>query len=125
MTRPLAARSFRSIFAASATSTQSESGRIEPFGADPAERLFERFGRPESRQETEAALKALPGVESHRMSDDGRLIVTVEDAHGAAMSDTLIAIHRVPQVLAATLAYEYTDNTLAIPTNSPCQEVHP
>ena len=35
--------------------------------------------RPESRQETEAALKALPGVESHRMSDDGRLIVTVED----------------------------------------------
>ena len=74
---------------------------------------------------TEAALKALPGVESHRMSDDGRLIVTVEDAPGAAMSDTLIAIHRVPQVLAATLAYEYTDNTLAIPTNSPCQEVHP
>ena len=81
--------------------------------------------RPESRQETEAALKALPGVESHRMSDDGRLIVTVEDAPGAAMSDTLIAIHRVPQVLAATLAYEYTDNTLAITTNSPCQEVHP
>ena len=67
----------------------------------------------------------MPGVESHRMSDDGRLIVTVEDAPGAAMSDTLIAIHRVPQVLAATLAYEYTDNALAIPTNSPCQEVHP
>ena len=81
--------------------------------------------RPESRQETEAALKALPGVESHRMSDDGRLIVTVEDAPGAAMSDTLIAIHRVPQVLAATLAYEHRDVQVSNhqPTpNSPCEE---
>ncbi len=60
--------------------------------------------RPESRQETEVALRALPGVECHHMSDDGRLIVTVEDAHGAAMSDTLVAVHRVPQVLAAALA---------------------
>ena len=52
---------------------------------------------------------------------------TVEDAEGAAMSDTLIALHRVPQVLAATLAYEYTDRTAAAPThapnlNSPCEE---
>ena len=41
------------------------------------------------------------------MSDDGKLVVTVEDAEGTAMSDTLIALHRVPRVLAATLAYEH------------------
>jgi len=84
--------------------------------------------RPETRREAEAELLALPGVECHHMSDDGKLIVTVEDTPGAAMSDTLIAIHRVPQVLAATLAYEHADNSLSstpIPTHrkSPCQEV--
>ena len=86
--------------------------------------------RPETRRDAEAELQALPGVECHHMSDDGRLIVTVEDAPDAAMSDTLIAIHRVPQVLATTLAYEYTDSSISttpIPTprNSPCQEVQP
>ena len=85
---------------------------------------------PDTRQEAEAALLALPGVECHHMSDDGKLIVTVEDAPGAAMSDTLIAIHRVPLVLAATLAYEHTDHALSttpypLAPNSPCQEVHP
>ena len=90
--------------------------------------------RPETRAEAEASLHALPGVECHQMTNDGRLIVTVEDAPGAAMSDTLIAIHRVPQVLAATLAYEHTDNVLlsssschphSISANSPCQEDQP
>jgi len=64
---------------------------------------------PASRQVAEAALTAFPGVECHGMSVDGKLVVTVEDVEGAAMSDTLIAIHRVPQVLAATLAYENND----------------
>ena len=86
--------------------------------------------RPETRAEAEAALRALPGVECHHMSDDGKLIVTVEDAPGAAMSDTLIAVHRVPQVLAATLAYEHCDNAVPItpiptPRNLPCQEAQP
>ena len=85
---------------------------------------------PHTRAEAEAALAAYPGVECHGMSDDGKLVVTVEDTEGAAMSDTLIAIHRVPQVLAATLAYEHRDvqlsNHLPAPlpqaTNSPCEE---
>ena len=80
---------------------------------------------PETRRAAEAALTAMPGVECHHMSADGRLIATVEDAPGAAMSDTLIAIHRIPQVLAATLAYEHSDthfsNQLPV-KNSPCEE---
>ena len=82
--------------------------------------------RPETREAAQRALLALPGVECHQMSDEGRLIVTVEDTPGAAMSDTLIAIHRVSEVLAAALAYEYSDDYLSNqsePQNSPCQEV--
>lgn len=65
--------------------------------------------RPQTRRDAEAALAALPGVECHDMSPDGKLIVTVESVPGAAMSDVLIAIQREPWVLAATLAYEYSD----------------
>ena len=86
--------------------------------------------KPETRAEAEAALTAFPGVECHGMSDDGKLVVTVEDAEGAAMSDTLIALHRVPQVLAATLAYEHCgveDGDSPVSNqpealNSPCEE---
>ena len=84
---------------------------------------------PDSRPEAEAALLAFPGVECHGMSEDGRLVVTVEDTPHSAMSDTLIAIHRVPQVLAATLAYEHSENTpdSSDPdqSDSPCEEVQP
>lgn len=83
--------------------------------------------RPETRAEAEAALLAFPGVECHGMSEDGRLVVTVEDAPQAAMSDTLIAIHRVPQVLAATLAYEHSDNLSSDSSSSgaPFEETQP
>jgi nitrate reductase NapD len=77
---------------------------------------------PETRLATEAALTAMPGVECHEMSADGRLVATVEDAPGVAMSDTLIAIHRIPQVLATTLAYEYSDAQLTKYPDSPCEE---
>ena len=83
---------------------------------------------PEKRADAEAALSALPGVECHGMSPDGRLVVTVEDAPGATVPDTLIAIHRIPQVLAATLAYEA--GAAAFPDSldsefSACEETQP
>ena len=77
---------------------------------------------PESRTAAEAVLTAMPGVECHHMSPDGRLVATVEDAPGVAMSDTLIAIHRVPEVLAATLAYEHCDAHFLNHQDSPCEE---
>ncbi|GAB2180452.1 hypothetical protein DLREEDagrD3_06750 [Denitratisoma sp. agr-D3] len=72
---------------------------------------------PHTRAAAEAHLLAFPGVECHGMSADGKLVVTVEDTPHAAMSDTLIAIHRVPEVLAATLAYEHS-NTVYTPLSA-------
>ena len=80
---------------------------------------------PETRTEATAALLALPGVECHQMSADGKLIVTVEETPGSAVSDTLISIHRVPQVLAATLAYEHNDAFFSTHPDSPCEEAQP
>lgn len=80
--------------------------------------------RPETRAAAEAALHAFPGVECHGMSDDGKLVVTAEGTASTALSDTLIAIHRIPEVLAATLAYEHRDITSS-ESESPCEEVLP
>ncbi len=65
--------------------------------------------RPQTRCTATAALAALPGVECHDMTPDGKLIVTVESVANVALSDVLIAIAREPLVLATTLAYEYSD----------------
>ena len=90
---------------------------------------------PDQRELAETALTALPGVECHGMSEDGKLVVTVEEAGEVSVSDTLIAIHSIPCVLAVTLAYEHnphhptqnptTQTTQTTQTDSPCEEVQP
>ena len=80
---------------------------------------------PHQRIAAEAALDAFPGVECHGMSDDGKLIVTVEDVPGTALADTLIAIHRIPEVLAATLAFEANDALFAELPNTDHSNSHP
>ena len=88
--------------------------------------------QPERRVAAEAALTALPGVECHAMSDDGKLIVTVEETPQSSVAETLIAVHGVPEVLAVTLAYEHNPHLSSFPdsdpstltpaTHSPCEE---
>ena len=38
--------------------------------------------KPERRYEVRATLAAISGVEVHTLTDDGRMVVTVEDAGG-------------------------------------------
>ena len=90
---------------------------------------------PHQRIAAEAALGAFPGVECHAMSDDGKLIVTVEETPQSSVAETLIAVHGVPEVLAVTLAYEHNPHLSSFPdpdpstltpaTHSPCEEVQP
>lgn len=70
---------------------------------------------PERFAEAEAFLAAIPGAELHGgVPEQGRLIVTVEDGPGHSMTDSLLAVSKAPQVLALTLAYEYTDEGLEL-----------
>lgn len=52
-------------------------------------------------------LAALPGVEIHAETPDGRFVVTVEDSAHASAGDTLLALHRIDEVLAAALVSHY------------------
>ena len=61
--------------------------------------------RPEQAAAAQAVLGALPGVEVHAASDDGRLVVTVEADSDAASTDTHARIAAVPGVMSASLVY--------------------
>ncbi len=61
---------------------------------------------PAKLVELRRALAALPGVELHAATDDGRLVLTVEDAAVSA-GDTVLALHRLDGVLSAALVYHH------------------
>jgi nitrate reductase NapD len=64
-------------------------------------------------------LEAMPGVEIHTATPDGKLVVTVEDAPGGdPVVDTLAAIGNVSGVLSTVLVYHYGDETLGEEVNS-------
>ena len=66
--------------------------------------------RPEQLDEVQATLAGMPGVEVHGRSDDGRLVVTVEDSPEHACADTLGAVHRVAGVVSASLVYQHGES---------------
>ena len=57
--------------------------------------------------------EAMAGVEVHAATEDGRLIVTVEDDNDRVLADTVLSLHDVPGVLSAAMVYhQYEDETL-------------
>lgn len=62
---------------------------------------------PGRREELRARMLGLPGVEIHAETANGRFIVTVEDSARASAGDTLLALHGLDGVLAATLVSHY------------------
>jgi nitrate reductase NapD len=64
---------------------------------------------PGRREELRSRLQALPGVEIHAETPDGRFVVTVEDTPGATAADGVMALHRLDGVLAAAMVYQYSD----------------
>lgn len=76
--------------------------------------------RPQALDGVKVGLEAMPGVEIHTATPDGKLVVTVEDApKGAMVLDTVTAIGNVSGVLSTVLVYHYGDDeTLGEEVNS-------
>ena len=68
--------------------------------------------RPEQLATVRRQLAALPGVELHTETPDGRLVVTVEDTDVASAADTYVSLHNIDGVLGASLVYQYSDDGL-------------
>lgn len=69
--------------------------------------------RPEERQSITTSLEALPGVEVHMVSDQGKMVVTVEDAGGTWAGATIEQFNKIPGVLSVALVYHHFDSELA------------
>lgn len=61
-----------------------------------------------------AGVEAVPGASVAHVTDDGRMIVVAEDGEGYALSDSILEIHRVPQIMSVTLSYEFSDEDAAL-----------
>lgn len=68
--------------------------------------------RPDRLGAVEAALSALPGVEIHAASDEGKLVVVVEDTAESLASATINRIHDIKGVLSVALVYHHFDSEL-------------
>ena len=69
---------------------------------------------PEQRLEVQQGVEAVPGASVAHDQEDGRMIVLIEDGEGYAVSDSIIQVHKVPHIMSVTLAYEYSDEALAL-----------
>lgn len=56
-----------------------------------------------------AQLAAMPGVEVHAVTPEGRMVVTVEQTTDGEMTGAFDAINRLPGVLSAALVYHHDE----------------
>jgi len=63
------------------------------------------------------AVEAVPGASVAADSGDGRMIVLLEDGPDYAVSDSILQVHHIPQVMSVTLSYEYSDEAHALEEN--------
>lgn len=72
---------------------------------------------PDKLAAVEEALRVIPGVEIHAVTEEARIAATIEDADTGRAADTYVGLHHIPGVLAVTLIYQYDDSTegIAVP----------
>ena len=66
--------------------------------------------RPGNVEDVKGRLAALPGVEVHAATDEGRVVVTVEDTPERLAIETIDDIFQTAGVINASLVYQYTDD---------------
>ena len=62
---------------------------------------------PQQAEDVKKRLLALPGVEVHAVTEEGRLIVTVENDDEKIVADTALNLHRCEGVISAAMIYQY------------------
>lgn len=68
---------------------------------------------PGKTQVVQEKMTEFPGVEVHAATEDGRMVVTVEDVDEQSdLSETVMRIQTLEGVLSVSLTYDYCDNDL-------------
>ncbi len=64
---------------------------------------------PEAVEPVAAALAAMPGVDVHAATPDGRLVVTATDEGDRFASDSLMAMNQIDGVITTSLVYHASE----------------
>lgn len=62
---------------------------------------------PELAPSAVTAMTTIKGVEVHARSDDGRIVVVVEDTPERFASETIMDLHQIPGVISLALTYHH------------------
>ena len=65
---------------------------------------------PEHLAAVQAQLLTQPGVEIHAVTEDGRLVVTVEDDNDGVLADRIMNFNAMQGVLSAAMIYHHYDS---------------
>lgn len=65
--------------------------------------------RPERAEAVRAALLELPGVEVHAVTDEGKLVVTIEEPDERTSGETAMRFHDIEGVLSAAMVYHHCE----------------
>lgn len=65
--------------------------------------------RPAELSDVKRALGQLPGVEVHASTQDGRLVITLEDAGTTSAAETFVKLHEIRGVMSVAMIYQYSD----------------
>lgn len=71
-------------------------------------------GDPARLNRIVAGLRAIPGTQVHRTTEDGRMVVTAEDSPTHLAHDAIMAAHNVPGVLSVVLVYHNFEQDTAV-----------
>ena len=72
---------------------------------------------PERIEKAREAIERVDGVEVHASSDDGRLVVVVEDTDTHLASEIIMDLHQIPGVISLTLTYHHFEDLAATRQN--------
>lgn len=65
--------------------------------------------RPDQAEAVRVRLEAMPGVEVHAVTPEGRLVVTIEKADDREMAETFEGFAQIPQIISTALVYHHFD----------------
>lgn len=65
---------------------------------------------PDAAQSAQDTINRVNGAEVHAASDDGRLVVVVEDTPDRLASETIMDLHQIPGVISLSLTYHHFED---------------
>lgn len=65
----------------------------------------------EKEQQIKSQLKLHDGLETHAITEDGRMVITIENPSRKALANSIMDLHKIDGVLSAAMIYQYSDSS--------------